>query len=163
MKKTIRLRTSDHTSQLAQAFAPIMTAGSVVLLHGVVGAGKTHFARQLILTRLAQIGATEDVPSPTFTLVQTYDVGVLEIWHADLYRLSDVTEVYELGLEAAFDNAICLVEWPDRLGELVPENALSITFETLADNERRATLQWTSKPWTPIVERALQAFEYDNT
>lgn len=163
MQQTILLNSLDQTTRLAQAFAPMMIAGSVVLLHGVVGAGKTHFARQLILARLAQIGAAEDVPSPTFTLVQTYDVGALEIWHADLYRLSDVTEVYELGLEAAFDSAICLVEWPDRLGELVPENALSITFDTLAGHERRATLQWTSKRWAPIVKRALQAIEYDNT
>ena len=92
----------------------LLRAGDCVLLEGPIGAGKTHFCRALIRARL---GREEDVPSPTFTLVQTYDADV-EIWHADLYRLSHPDEALELGLEDAFASAICLVEWPERLGEL---------------------------------------------
>ena len=97
-----------------------------VLLEGPIGAGKSHLARALIRARL---GRMEDVPSPTFTLVQTYQADV-EIWHADLYRLSHPDEVAELGLEDAFSHAICLIEWPDRLGRLTPANAIRIALST---------------------------------
>lgn len=105
-------------------FAPRLRPGDCVLLEGPIGAGKSLFARALIQTRL---GRAEDVPSPTFTLVQTYEADV-EIWHADLYRLSHPDEVFELGLDAAFDSAICLIEWPDRLGRFAPAGALRLVF-----------------------------------
>lgn len=92
--------------------------GDVVLLEGAVGAGKTHLARALIHAVLLQ---DEDVPSPTFTLVQTYDTRNGTLWHSDLYRLSSTFEIEELGLIDAFADAICLIEWPDRLGELTPK------------------------------------------
>ena len=96
-------------------------------------AGKTHFARNLIQSLMAE---PEDVPSPTFTLVQAYDTPSGEIWHCDLYRLSAAEEVDELGLTEAFDTAICLVEWPDKLGPLAPRGALTLTFETDPNNTR---------------------------
>jgi tRNA threonylcarbamoyladenosine biosynthesis protein TsaE len=115
----------DDTAQWAIALAPIAQAGRVICLSGDMGTGKTFFARSLIQTLQT---TPEDVPSPTFTLVQTYDAGDLEIWHADLYRLSGPSEVDELGLLGAFDTAFCLIEWPDRLGELIPKNALHMAF-----------------------------------
>lgn len=115
----------DATTRLGQVFAPLLQRGHVVLLNGPIGAGKSHFARSLIQARL---GRLEDVPSPTFTLIQTYDADGLEIWHADLYRLSFPDEVWELGLDDAFSQAICLVEWPERLGSHQPKDATSITF-----------------------------------
>lgn len=70
----------------------------------------------------------EDVPSPTFTLVQTYEDSEGDIWHCDLYRLTHPDEVLELGLADAFATAICLIEWPDRLGLDQPENAVRLIF-----------------------------------
>ena len=119
------------TTRLGGWFANHLGGGDCVLLSGPIGAGKSHFARALIRARL---GRMEDVPSPTFTLVQTYDADV-EIWHADLYRLSHPNEVIELGLEQAFSNAICLIEWPDRLGDLAPRDA--IRLELSAEGEGR--------------------------
>ena len=97
----------------------------MILLDGQIGAGKTHFARALIQSLLP---VPEDVPSPTYTLVQVYPGPGFEIWHADLYRLSGPDEVHELGLEDAFETALCLIEWPERLGHLTPKSALSVTF-----------------------------------
>ena len=124
------------TTRLGAALAALVRPGDTLLLHGPIGAGKTHLARALIQTRL---GRLEDVPSPSFTLVQTYSAGQTEIWHADLYRLSHPDEVFELGLHDAFSTAICLIEWPDRLGTSAPKDALNITLSSENDG-RRAVL-----------------------
>jgi tRNA threonylcarbamoyladenosine biosynthesis protein TsaE len=123
----------EATAHVAQVLGHGLGAGDVILLSGPVGAGKSHFARALIQSRLAQLGRVEDVPSPTFTLVQTYDLGSVEIWHADLYRLADPAECDELGLPDAFETAICLVEWPDRLGGLAPDGALHLDLVPAGD------------------------------
>lgn len=124
-RATITLPSSspDRTCAIAARLGALLAPGDSVLLTGDIGAGKTHFARCLIQSLILQ---PEDVPSPTFTLVQTYDAQPGAIWHADLYRLTDPDDVFELGLTEAFERAICLVEWPDRLGGLAPENALSL-------------------------------------
>ncbi|MEI4471934.1 tRNA (adenosine(37)-N6)-threonylcarbamoyltransferase complex ATPase subunit type 1 TsaE [Frigidibacter sp. MR17.24] len=125
------------TEALARRLAPALAAGDVLLLAGEIGAGKTHFARALIQARLAAAGTVEDVPSPTFTLVQTYaPPGQPEIWHADLYRLTDPDEAAELGLEDAFSEAVCLVEWPERLGWMTPADRLELTL--VPEGEGRA-------------------------
>lgn len=124
----LSLPSPEATTALAEWLAPRLGPGDVLLLSGPIGAGKTHFARALIQACLATVGVHEDVPSPTFTLVQVYDAGADAIWHADLYRLTHPDEVIELGLEQAFETAICLVEWPDRLGAATPDDALSLTF-----------------------------------
>ena len=120
----LHLVDADATARLGQWFAAHLRAGDCLLLEGQIGAGKSHFARAFIQARL---GRAEDVPSPTFTLVQSYQADV-EIWHADHYRLSHPDEVLELGLEEAFDSAICLIEWPDRLGSLLPKGAMRLRF-----------------------------------
>ncbi|WGV15169.1 tRNA (adenosine(37)-N6)-threonylcarbamoyltransferase complex ATPase subunit type 1 TsaE [Fuscovulum ytuae] len=120
------------TTALGEWLAQILRPGDTVLLEGPIGAGKSHLARALIR---AKLGRMEDVPSPTFTLVQTYDAGETEIWHADLYRLSVPDEVLELGLEDAFASAICLIEWPDRLGSYLPDDALHLRLS--AEGEGR--------------------------
>lgn len=141
---TVHTATPDDTARLAGAVAGILRPGDTVLLVGDIGAGKTHFARCAI--QALQGPATEDVPSPTFTIVQTYDSPRGELWHADLYRLTDLTEVIELGLEEAFETAICLVEWPDRLGDLAPQGALWLTFTPEGDTARAIAFSGPA-PW----------------
>lgn len=142
MNATLLLPDPAATSALARAVAPRLAPGDLVGLAGGLGAGKSHFARALIAARLAAVGRDEDVPSPSYTLVQTYDLDGVELWHADLYRLGDPSEVAELGLEEAFATAICLVEWPDRLGPALPPRRLTLTldFVPAAPDARRATL-----------------------
>ncbi|MEX0968829.1 MAG: tRNA (adenosine(37)-N6)-threonylcarbamoyltransferase complex ATPase subunit type 1 TsaE [Paracoccaceae bacterium] len=128
----------EQTAALAGRLAGVLRAGDVLLLEGPVGAGKTHFARALIQ---AWLGQPEDVPSPSFTLVQTYARGNQTLWHTDLYRLTSPQEIDELGLFDAFESAICLVEWPDRLGNEAPTRHLRITFaQGVGDDLRDITL-----------------------
>ncbi len=127
-------QSSDDTAALARRIGARLRSGDVLLLDGPIGAGKTHFARALIQSLLIR---PEDVPSPTFTLVQVYDSVAGPIWHADLYRLTDPSEVEELGLSDAFDSAICLIEWPDRLGIRLPPGALRLVFAQGAGDDQR--------------------------
>ena len=131
------LNSPDETARLAAQIAGALRPGDCLLLEGVIGAGKTHFARHLIQSLME---VPEDVPSPTFTLVQTYDVPAGELWHTDLYRLSSLDELEELGLTEAFETAICLVEWPDRLGDLRPASAMSVELRQGADDDARVAL-----------------------
>lgn len=113
------------TVALARQIASAARSGDVIALSGELGVGKTRFARALID---ALTGDAEDVPSPTFTLVQTYDSPVATIWHFDLYRLSRPEDAYELGIEDAFVDGICLIEWPDRLQHLLPMERLDVAL-----------------------------------
>ncbi len=141
---TVTLNSPEETAALARQIAAILAPGDVVLLEGDIGAGKTHFARSLVQSLLQ---VPEDVPSPTFTLVQTYETPTGEIWHADLYRLTSPDEIVELGLVDAFDEAICLVEWPDRLADLAPASALRLSFELGAGTGQRRLAMTGTPRW----------------
>lgn len=149
---TLTLESPEATAGFAARLSGRVGPGDVLCLDGDLGAGKTHFARALIQHRQQ---VPEDVPSPTFTLVQTYATPLGEVWHADLYRLSDPWEVEELGLLDAFDSALCLVEWPDRLGPDLPDRALRIGLRMLPgrDDARQLTLS-SARPdlWAPRLE-----------
>ena len=131
--RTLDLPTETETEVLGRRLAGLARPGDVILLEGPIGAGKSSLARAFIRARL---GPGEEVPSPTFTLVQVYDDHGTEIWHADLYRLTHPDEVWELGLDQAFTTAICLVEWPDRLGRHLPPDALRIRLEAAGEGRR---------------------------
>lgn len=149
-RRTHTLPSPEATCAFARALAARLGAGDVIALEGDIGAGKTHFARCLIQSLLP---APEDVPSPTYTLVQTYPGPGLEIWHADLYRLTGPAEVFELGLIDAFETEICLVEWPDRLGDLAPETALWMRLAHGTDSDaREASLHWSDPKWDVALE-----------
>jgi tRNA threonylcarbamoyladenosine biosynthesis protein TsaE len=114
----------DETDRLAASLLGLIRPGDIIALDGALGSGKTAFARALI--RAACGNPAEEVPSPTFTLVQTYATPVGEIWHLDLYRLTSPEDAHELAIEDAFSDAISLIEWPDRLGNLLPANRLDV-------------------------------------
>ncbi|MDJ0823743.1 MAG: tRNA (adenosine(37)-N6)-threonylcarbamoyltransferase complex ATPase subunit type 1 TsaE [Paracoccaceae bacterium] len=143
------LSSPDNTAAFARALGTRLHPGDVLLLSGPIGAGKSHFARALIQSLQ---DTPEDVPSPTFTLVQVYDTRAGELWHADLYRLSDPDQCVELGLTDAFETAICLIEWPDRLTDLTPQNALEMRFSAgQTEKERILTLDWTDPRWNVLL------------
>ena len=122
------------TAALARAVAARAGAGDVIALSGDLGAGKTTFARAFIA---ALSGREEIVPSPTFTLLQVYECDPAPVWHLDLYRLEQPEEVYELGFEEALTEGIALVEWPERLGPLLPRDRLDIRLSFVADPDAR--------------------------
>lgn len=118
---------------LAARIAAVLAPGDVVTLAGELGAGKTELARALIRARA---GAAIEVPSPTFTLVQRYDLPGLAVVHADLYRLRDPAELDELGLDEALAEAALLVEWPERAAAWPPDR-LAITLGPGPGADRR--------------------------
>ena len=148
----------EATQGIAESLADNLGTGDTILLTGDLGTGKTLFARSLIQKRLHAAGLFEDVPSPTFTLVQTYHDGLTEIWHADLYRLSNPFDVIELGLLDAFEDAICLVEWPDRLGEYAPSDALAVEITATNTDKRQIAFSFENSKWerilSPLREKA---------
>lgn len=150
MRVTLPIKNPEQTAVLAEQIGGSLGPGDCLLLSGPVGAGKTHFARHLIWSLLE---TPEDVPSPTFTLVQTYETAVAEVWHADLYRLNALNEIEELGLLDAIETAICLIEWPELLGPLTPRQALSVTFnpDQTDENARLITLESAAGRWTALL------------
>ena len=143
--KAIVLSDQAATEALAARVAAVLRPGDVVALWGDLGAGKTTFARALIR---AAAGAEVEVPSPTFTLVQTYDLPIGPVWHFDLYRLAGPDEVIELGWDEAQAEGIALVEWPDRLGPMLPPERLEIGLSFGAVPGSRTALVVGSRGWS---------------
>ncbi|OSQ49986.1 tRNA (adenosine(37)-N6)-threonylcarbamoyltransferase complex ATPase subunit type 1 TsaE [Thalassospira alkalitolerans] len=127
MIKTVAVGDQNGTEILAGQLAACAKPGDVILMHGTLGMGKSAFCRAYI--RAFANNPHEEVPSPTFTLVQVYELDPVPVWHFDLYRLSDPEEVHELDIEDAFADGVSLIEWPDRLEYLTPENRLDIHIE----------------------------------
>ncbi|HVY84544.1 MAG TPA: tRNA (adenosine(37)-N6)-threonylcarbamoyltransferase complex ATPase subunit type 1 TsaE [Caulobacterales bacterium] len=134
--RVVALPDAAATHALGFRLGQALTRGDVVCLVGGLGAGKTTLARGAIE---AWTGHGEEAPSPTFTLVQTYEGEKGGLWHADLYRLKRAEEAFELGLEEAFADAACLIEWPERLEGALPADRLDIELEPMGEG-RRAVL-----------------------
>jgi len=126
----VRLDSVSAIDALAGRLALLAEAGDIIGLSGDLGAGKTSFARAFIRARIGPV----EVPSPTFTLVQIYENGGAPVWHFDLYRLEESEEIYELGIEEAFDNAICLIEWPEKMAGNAPPDWLEMRLSA-SDSE----------------------------
>lgn len=127
------------TAALGVALGRLVCAGDFIALRGDLGAGKTALARALIRACLGPDGAEEDVPSPTFTLVQSYEAPGLLLTHVDLYRIDRPEDARELGLAEALDEGVLLVEWPDKLGAL-PVDRLDIELVLVGETAREARL-----------------------
>ena len=132
----MRLEDEAATARLGAAIAERLGPGEAVCLSGPLGAGKSTLARALVraLTRL-----DEDVPSPTFTLVQFYEGPRLRVAHFDLYRLSNPDEAYEIGLDEALEDGAAVIEWPERLAGRLPADRLDVEI-ALEGEGRRARL-----------------------
>lgn len=143
---SLRLDLPDEmaTAALAGRLARLARIGDLIALRGDLGMGKTAFARAFIR---ALTTPDEDVPSPTFTLVQSYDSAGGPIWHVDLYRLDSPDDALELDLDEAFHDAIVLIEWPDRLGPLLPVDRLDVTLAPGAGPDARVALLEARGDW----------------
>jgi tRNA threonylcarbamoyl adenosine modification protein YjeE len=133
------------TAALAGRIAPLLKAGDAVALWGGLGAGKTTLARDI----LRALGVTEDVPSPTFTLVQSYETPRLAVAHYDLYRLKAARELEELGFREALEDGAVLVEWPERAPDYLPVDALHLRL-SLEGETRRVKITGPQR-WASIV------------
>jgi tRNA threonylcarbamoyl adenosine modification protein YjeE len=132
MQKTFIVRDEAETTALAERFAKIVKKGDVLALYGTLGMGKSVFARGLI----QKLTDAEEVPSPTFTLVQGYDAPQFEIYHFDLYRLKDPDEVFELGFEEAVYGGVCLIEWPEKAGNWLPKDIFKLEITPYASGRK---------------------------
>jgi len=143
----IELSDEAATAAFAARVARLVRRGDVIALKGELGTGKTSFARAFIRARA---GRDEEVPSPTFTLVQPYELPDLPIWHFDGYRLRHPDEAWDLGIEDAFRDGVSLIEWPERFGSLIPRRRLEITLQHGAAPEARRAIvdpgpEWASR------------------
>lgn len=133
---SLTLSDEASTVRLGHALAAILRPGDVLALEGDLGAGKTALSRALI--RAALDSPDEDVPSPTFTLLQVYNAPQASYWHFDLYRLEQADDALELGIEDAFAGGISVIEWPDKLGHWLPRHALRLALSIGDGGQRHA-------------------------
>jgi tRNA threonylcarbamoyladenosine biosynthesis protein TsaE len=139
---TVRLDDAEATEAFGRSLAPLIRPGDVVALFGTLGAGKTTLARGL----LHGLGHDGDVASPTFPIVQAYDPPDvrLPVWHVDLYRIEDPSELEELGLDDALTDGALLIEWPERLPGLWPQ---TLRLMLAAEGEGRALTAGVPPAW----------------
>ena len=133
----LKISSEEEMKDLAARTARLAQPGDVFLLEGPLGVGKSVFARGFIQ---GLCGTDTEVPSPTFTLVQTYDAPAATLWHFDLYRIEDPEQIFELGWEDAMADGISLIEWPSRLGPYMPVQAKRITIDVESDTVRKVSM-----------------------
>ncbi len=140
--RILELASDGDTRALGARLARLLRRGDVIALHGEVGAGKTALVRGLIQ---ALLRTEEEVPSPTYTLVQMYEGPDFPVWHFDLYRLENADDVQELGWDETQDG-VALIEWPERAGAYLPASRLDVFLEISGDG-RRARLEPGGEGW----------------
>lgn len=154
--KEFYLKDLSACRALAKRLASTLQPGDIITFNGNLGAGKTEFCRSIIHS----MGYDEDVPSPTFSLVQVYEpeldnIDMPTVWHLDLYRLESESDVFELGVEEAFDNAVTLIEWPEKMGENLPSGHLQIDLQ-MGDTENARIVKFSGNRYW---QQKLGAFE----
>ncbi len=138
-KKEFITSSEEETENIGKTLAMSLSKGDSVLLRGTLGAGKTVFSRGFA----RGLGITEPVSSPTYTIVQEYELpDGGRLYHLDLYRISGVNAALAFGVDEFLDDpqGISLIEWPDRIDGILPENAVCVEIEHLSDSERRLTI-----------------------
>lgn len=148
MKAAFETRSPAETRRLGRRLAPLLAAGDVVLLQGELGAGKTCFAQGIG----AGLKVVEAVKSSSFVLVNEYN-GRLRAYHADLFRLEDPQQVFELALEENARDGLLLVEWPDRAPQELPPEHLMVRFESTGEKSRRITFEAIGERYEDILSR----------
>ncbi len=143
---SVPLPDESATARLGAMIAETLRAGDVVALSGPFGAGKTALARGAI----ARLTGKTEAPSPTFTLVETYEAKEFPLFHFDLYRLEKAEEVWELGLEEARDG-VCLIEWPERIEAHLPAGTLLVLLSM--DGDARRALVRGGEEWAKRLAR----------
>lgn len=144
-------KTESDTENLARSLAEISHVGDVWALFGTLGMGKSVLSRAFV----KKLTDASEVPSPTFTLVQTYSAPDFEIYHYDLYRLKSPEEIWELNIEEAVYTGVCLIEWPEKMGAYLPKNIFKVSIVAQPSGERKIAITVNSKD---KIER-LQAME----
>jgi tRNA threonylcarbamoyladenosine biosynthesis protein TsaE len=132
-------RNIAETQSFANCFAEFLKGGEVVTLSGDLGAGKTTFTQCLARA----LGINQPVTSPTFTLMNQYLDGRLKLYHFDMYRIEDITEILETGLTEYFGakDAVCMIEWAENIASLLPKNVIKLRIEKLGETERKFILE----------------------
>jgi tRNA threonylcarbamoyladenosine biosynthesis protein TsaE len=148
MKATFESLSPAETRRLGRRLAPLLAPGDVVLLQGELGAGKTCFAQGIG----AGLRVAEAVKSSSFVLVNEYN-GRLRVYHADLFRLEDPQQVFELGLEENAADGLLLVEWPDRAPQELPPEHLMVRFETTGEKSRRVRFESVGTRYDDVLAR----------
>ncbi len=136
---TIRINTLEEIEDAARQFVEAMGDNTVFAFYGKMGAGKTTFIKEVCKL----LGVTDNITSPTFAIVNEYrsDIAGELIYHFDFYRIKKLEEVYDLGYEDYFySGAVCFIEWPELIEELLPGNTIKVTIEEEADGARVLTM-----------------------
>lgn len=128
-RQSFILETEADTAALGAALSAVLGPGDILRLEGPLGAGKTALARALIQAKCGPV----EVPSPTYTLVETYEAADALIWHFDLYRIEKPEELRELGFEEAIEDGLCLIEWPERAGAAMPRGAIDLSISLVGE------------------------------
>ena len=136
----IKIQSLEHIHEAAREFIAAMGDNTVFALYGKMGAGKTTFIKALC----QELGVEDGVTSPTFAVINEYrsDIAGELIYHFDFYRIKKLEEVYDMGYEDYFySGALCFIEWPELVEELLPGNTIKVTIEELVDGSRKLTME----------------------
>jgi len=136
MKNTIRIANLDSIGEAARQFVSLMGDSRVFAFYGSMGAGKTTFIKAVC----QELGVEDVITSPTFAIVNEYTAGESSIYHFDFYRIKKLEEVYDMGYEDYFySGGLCLIEWPELIEEILPDDAVRVTIKELPDGAREVT------------------------